>query len=75
MPNAQRHVSHGLLGEEAGRRMASARGDFNWSERGQARPAASHGVCSFSKRRIYAQAGRPVPKAHTPFPLARAFFM
>jgi hypothetical protein len=32
--NAQRHVSHGLLCEEARRRMASAGGDFNWSERG-----------------------------------------
>lgn len=34
MPDAQRHVSHGLLCEEARRRMASAGGDFNWSERG-----------------------------------------
>ena len=38
MPDAQRHVSHGLLCEEARRRMASAEGNFNWSERGQARP-------------------------------------
>lgn len=34
MPNAQRHVSHGLLCEEARRRMASAGGNFNWSDRG-----------------------------------------
>jgi hypothetical protein len=34
MPNAQPHVCHGLLSEEARRRMASAGGNFNWSERG-----------------------------------------
>ena len=34
MPGAQRHVSHGLVCEEARRRMASAGRNFNWSERG-----------------------------------------
>jgi hypothetical protein len=31
MPNAQRHVTHGLLCEEARLRMASTGGNFNWS--------------------------------------------
>jgi hypothetical protein len=61
MPNAQRHVSHGLLGEEARRRMASAGGDFNWSERGDKRDRLLALRLFVFQNAGYAQGGRPVP--------------